>query len=486
MDNELQDASEQVVQVARPPGLGREPAATAVPGGGRSRQVARDLTRGSIPRNLWSLGWPQVAEGFLSVVDQLADLIWAGRLGYQAIAGLGVAQTYIMMVMTARMGLDAGTRSMIARAVGARQVHYANHVLLQSLSLTTIFAAIAIAVGLVFTEHLLRIVGLSDAVARQAAGYMRVQFLAMAVMSYQRLSGGALQASGDAVTPLKAATVTRVTHLVLSPLFIFGWGWFPALGLAGAATANLIAQFLGVAMNFFALFRGTARLRLSFKGYYTDFSLIWRLVKVGVPAGITGMQRAISQLIMVGIVAPFGDGAVAAFGLTRRAENIVNQSSRGLGRAAGALAGQNLGAGLPERARSSVRWALGYVAIASILLGLVFFLFPRAVASFFNGDPEFVPLASVWLVILAAGYVPLSAVQVLTQAFNTTGDTMAPMFVTLGTMWGVEIPLALALSHLTPLGQFGVPWAVTIGMTLRLALLWWHFRRGRWLRTGVI
>ena len=132
------------------------------------------------------------------------------------------------MLMTARMGLDAGMRSMIARAVGARQIRYANHVLLQGLTLTTVFVVVVVAVGLFLTEPLLRIVGLSDAVVSQAAGYMRIQFMAMAVMSYQRLSGGALQASGDSVTPLKAATVTRVTHLALSPLLIFGVWCSPA------------------------------------------------------------------------------------------------------------------------------------------------------------------------------------------------------------------------------------------------------------------
>ena len=276
---------------------------------GRAPSTPRDLTKGSVPKNLWFLAWPQVAEGFLGAVDQIADLIWAGRLGFQAIAGLGVAQTYILMLMTARMGLDAGMRSMIARAVGARHIRYANHVLLQGLTLTTVFVVVVVAVGLFLTEPLLRIVGLSDAVVSQAAGYMRIQFMAMAVMSYQRLSGGALQASGDSVTPLKAATVTRVTHPALSPILIFGVWWFPRMGLPGAATANLVAQLLGVGMNFFALASGTGRLHLTLRGYSFDTGLSWRLVKVGAPAAVTGMQRAMSQLIVVGIVAPFGDGA---------------------------------------------------------------------------------------------------------------------------------------------------------------------------------
>ena len=453
---------------------------------GRSGHRDRDLTKGSIPGNLWYLAWPQITESFLSVVDQLADLVWAGRIGFQALAGLGVAQTFLMLLMTARMGLDAGMRSMISRAVGARQIAYANHVTLQAITLTTAYSIVLVTIGMIFTEPLLRLMGLSDEVVRQAGGYMRFQFFAMSVMGLQRLTAGALQASGDSVTPLKAAFVSRVGHLVLSPFLIFGWWWFPSLELAGAGAANLISQTAGTSMNLYALFRGTSRLKLSLSGYYVDFPLIWRLLKVGIPASVTGAQRGVSQLIVVFIVAPFGDGALAAFALSRRAENTVNHSSRGLGRAAGALAGQNLGVGYTDRARQSLLWALVYAGVASLIVAAVFFTFSDQVASFFNSDPEFVSQAAIWLQILAIGYFSMNAVQVFTQGFNTSGATFAPMVIMLSTMWLVEIPLAFALSQFSPLNEYGVPWAIVIGMTIRAIAFGVYFLQGKWLRTGLI
>ena len=452
----------------------------------RSAYATRDLTKGSIPRNLWSLAWPQIGEGFLSVVDHVADLVWAGRLGFQAIAGLGVAQTYIIMTNTARMGLEAGMRSMVARAVGARRIAYANHVVLQSLALATVLGVVMVLAGLFLSVPLLRVVGLSDAVVNQAAGYMQIQFVAMAVMGYHRLSAGALQASGDSLTPFKAAAVTRVTHLVLSPLLIFGVGWFPSMGLPGAAVARLVAEWLGVGMNFFALTRGTSRLHLTLKGFYVDLPLIWRIVRVGAPASVTGMQRSLSQLTFVIIVAPFGDMALAAFGLTRRVENLANQSSRGLGRAAGALAAQNLGAGDAGRAKSSVKWAMIYVVGASLTITALLVAFPEAVASFFSNDSDFVSQAGKWITVLAIGTLSMATVQVYTQAFNGTGDTLAPMVVTVCTVWAVDIPLAFALSNMTSLDQFGVPWAIVIGMSLRVVVFTWYYMRGGWLRTGVV
>lgn len=452
----------------------------------RRRYSDRDLTKGSIPRNLWYLAWPQITESFLSVVDQLADLVWAGRLGFHAIAGLGVAQTFLMMTMTARMGLDAGMRSMISRAVGAKNIAYANHVMLQALTLTTLYSVIVVTLGIIFADPLLRLFGLSDRIVAEAGPYLQVQLIAMAMMGYQRLTAGALQASGDSITPLRAATVSRIIHLLLSPFLIFGLWWFPTFGLAGAAVANLIAQTLGAGMNFRALMAGKSRLHLTFTGYYVDYQLIWRVIKVGVPASVTGAQRAVSQLIVVGLVAPFGEVALAAFALSRRAENAVNHASRGLGRAAGALAGQNLGADLPDRARRSVLWALVYAGAASLTIAALFLAFPETVASLFNSDAEFIGQAAVWLQILAIGYFSMNAVQVFTQAFNTTGATFAPMVVTVSTMWTVELPLAFVLSQYTPLDEYGIPWAIVAGMTLRLGIFTWYYLRGMWLRTGMI
>ncbi len=467
----------------------RHAAASTQSGAASRRRVrsGRNLTQGSIRRHLWYLGWPQVAEGFLGVADQIADLVWAGRLGFHAIAGLGAAQAYLSTVMMARMGLDSSMRSMIARAVGARRISRANHVLLQSFTLTTILAVIMIAFGMLLTEPLLRLIGLSGEAVEQGVGYMRIQFLAMAMLSYHRLFGGALQASGDSINPLKAALVSRIVHIALSPVLIFGWLGMPSLGLAGASYARLVAEILGVGITFWALSRGDrTRIRIRFSEYRLDLPLIWSLVRQGAPASVTNMQRGVSQLVVVGVAAQFGDVALAAFALARRAENVVNQSARGMGRAAGALAGQNLGADQPDRARSAIRWAMLYgVSLTGPFIALLI-AFPDTIAAFFNTDAEFIASASIWLVIAAIGYISMSPVQIFTQAFNTSGATFVPMVITVATMWAFEIPLTFILANFTPLGQFGIPAAIVGGMTLRLIAFTWFYFKGNWLRTGVM
>ncbi len=451
----------------------------------RSALARRDLTQGSIRNHVWYLGWPQVAEGFLGVVDQVADLVWAGRLGFHAIAGLGAAQAYLSTIMMARMGLDSSMRSLIARAVGARQIAQANHILMQSLTLTSVMAIVMIAAGIFLAEPLLRIIGMSDAAVQEATGYMRVQLIAMACLSYHRLFGGALQASGDSITPLKAALVSRAIHIVLSPILIFGWLGMPSLGLAGAAFARLAAEIFGIGVTFWALRSGRARIGLRFREFRVDLPLIWSLVRQGVPASVTNMQRGVSQLVVVGVAAQFGDVALAAFALARRAENVVNQSSRGMGRAAGALAGQNLGAGHTDRARSAVRWGMGIGLCMAAPFLVLLMAFPDPIAAFFNSDPGFLKISSTWLVIATIGYIFMCPVQIFTQAFNTSGSTFAPMVITVATMWAFEIPLTFILANFSPLEHLGIPAAIVGGMALRLVAFTWYYFRGTWLRTGL-
>ena len=122
-----------------------EPIAEPHPGPHTRRPIRgadRDLTTGSIPKNLFSLAWPQVIESILNVADQMADIIWAGRLGTRSVAGLGVSQTFVMTASSGRMGLDMGMRAMIARAVGAGDIGRANHVALQAFTLSGAFAVL--------------------------------------------------------------------------------------------------------------------------------------------------------------------------------------------------------------------------------------------------------------------------------------------------------------------------------------------------------
>jgi putative MATE family efflux protein len=375
---------------------------------------------------------------------------------------------------------------MVSRAVGAGNIPLANHIVLQAGTITAGFAILMMIIGVVFTEVLLRALGVSNEVIAEGAMYMRVQFIGQGVTGFQMLSGHALSASGDTLTPMKANVVSRILHLALSPLLIFGWFGLPAFGLAGAAWANIIAHAASLLMILIALFGGSSRLHLTLRGYRLDGAIIKQLLKIGTPASVNSMERSLAQLLMVWLVAPFGDFALAAYSLTRRVEMFANLGSQGLGQASGIIVGQSLGAGKPERARETVLWATGYVMLMKTILGGIMFTFPVLFLSIFTTDPELLSTAKIWLQIQVLGYIAMGIGQVAMQSFQTAGDTIVPMLVTLFSMYAVEVPLAIVLTQWTDLGQFGVAWAIVAAMLVRPLIYIPYFFYGRWLRIGIL
>jgi putative MATE family efflux protein len=425
-----------------------------------------------------------VVESLLNTVDQLMDLVWAGRLGSGSIAGLGVSQTYVQVGMTGRQGLDMAMRAMVSRAVGAGDIARANHVALQAFTLSGAFSVLMALIGVFFTEPLLAVLGVPDSVIAAGADYMRIQFLGSGTNAFRMMSGAALQSAGDTFTPMRSATVSRFLHVVLSPMFVFGWLVFPEIGLMGAAVANILAQGAGAVMNFRALFIGTSKLHLTLRGYRPDFRLLGGMIKTGLPASVTSAERSVAQLLLVGIVSPYGATTLAAYALTRRIENLVMMGARGLGQGAGVLVGQNLGAGKPERARKTVAWALFYVFSINLVTVIVLVLFPDFFIGIFNDDSELLHVAVTWLQIAALGYLFLGIGQVFQQSYNTAGDTMVPMLVTLVSIWLVQQPLALVLPD-TGLGQYGIAWAVVAAVFVRLLIYAPYYFTNRWLRISI-
>ena len=467
----------------------------------RGRYAHRDLTSGSIPRNLWFLAWPQTVSGSLMVVDRLWDLFLAGFIGYRAIAGIGVAQTWSMLLFTARMGLDISMRAMVSRAVGAGNIQLANHVVLQAFTIGIVGSLIIAAPAIVLTESLMRLLGVSDEIVAIAAAYMRIQFIATVAQGMMMMSGAALQAAGDPITPMHAQVLSRILHFALSPLLIFGWFWFPDMGIAGAALAMFISGLIGLSWNLWALFRGTSRLHLTLRGYRLDPVLMWRIVRIGAPASVSSMERSFSQLAIVWLVTGFGDVTLAAYSVAQRVQMLTNLGSMGLGQGAGIMVGQNLGAGKPEQARKVVGWALVYVLMLSITITLVLLVFAEPFLTIFIRDPAVMEVAVPWLRIVVLGFMVMGVGMVFMQSYNTAGDTLVPMVVSLITIWGVQVPLAIMLSGvvqdwtifglaitlptIADLGQYGIAWSMVIAMASRLFFYVPYFFTDRWLRKQV-
>ncbi|GAI40787.1 unnamed protein product, partial [marine sediment metagenome] len=256
---------------------------------------------------------------------------------------------------------------------------------------------------------------------------------------------GIMQASGDAVTPMKISIGTRLLHVTLCPFLIFGWWIFPRLGVSGAALTNVISYGVAGAIGLWFLFSGRTRLRLTLSNFRLDPNIIWRMVRIGIPASIMDIQRTLGRFVLMWVIAPFGTLAVAAHTLAQRIEMFLYLPGMGLGMAAGVLAGQNLGAGQPGRAEKGGWLAVGLVEGFMLICAVAVLLWAESIIRIFSTETGLVEIASTFIRIEAAGYLVMGFVAVLQMCISGAGDTMPPMLFSLLMIWVVLLPLAFFL-----------------------------------------
>jgi len=447
--------------------------------------LERDWTKGSITRNLLAISWPMIVSSLLMHLGPIVDMIWVGRLGAASVAGVGVASIAVQVAGSVRMGLQTGTRALVARCVGAGDKEGANHVAQQTFVVTVAFAILMAVIGIFFAESILRALRVQGDVVTTGAQYMRVQLVGMVAMSFTMMNQSIMQASGDSLTPMKIDLVYRILHLILCPFLVFGWWIFPRLGVSGAALSSVITQGIGGSLGLWILYSGGTRLRLTLRNFHLDWKTIWRIVRIGIPASATGMQRNLGQLVLVGFVIPFGTFAVAAHTLTQRIDGFLHMPASGLGQGAGVLAGQNLGAGQPQRAEKTGWIAVILFTSFMTISAIVVWFWAEKVVAIFNNEPEVMGITATFLRINIIAYMAFGLEMVLMNCLNNIGETVIPLVAEVSTIWVLQMPLAYFLPGMTHLGVYAVRLSVVISDFIRAIVYAFYFRSRRWQRKRI-
>lgn len=462
----------------KPPG-GFPPGAPPLggpPGGGR---MNRDWTQGNIFKNLVALSWPIAITQGLMTLGPTIDMIWVGKLGPIAIAAVGVSGVCVQLAQGIMMGLTNGMRALIARSIGAKDIETANLAAQQAAAVTMIYAVIMALIGIFFSEEIIGIIRPSPEVITVGAAYLRIQFIGGATMSFRMMMDSVMQASGDSMNPMWITVVYRIFHIILCPFLVFGWLFFPEMGVNGAALTSVISQTLGILLGVRVLFGTRSRLRLSFKGFRFDWGMIWRIVRIGLPSSIAGIQRMLSQFVLQMFMAPYGTIALAAHTINQRIEMFITMPVMAFGMGGGVLVGQNLGAKQPERAEKSAWLSVLVIEVFLIVAALAMFIWAVPVIHIFSSQPDVVDMSSSFLHIALIGYVIMPFMFVLMNVLQSAGDTVPPMIISIVTTWAVTIPLAWLLPE-TGMGVYGIRWAMVISAAAGGIANVIYFRMGKW------
>jgi putative MATE family efflux protein len=416
----------------------------------------------------------------LFVVSQVADMIWVGRLGPSAIAGVGIANIVIMLVMSMDFGLIVGVRAMVARFVGAGDLPSANHIAAQALLLSATWGALMMTIGISLAEPIMDMFGLEPEVVAAGRAYLRVMFTGWVVMDIMVMALYIIQSSGDAIRPMMIEAFIRIIHVTLCPFLVLGLWIFPRMGVSGAALSSIISQVLGAVLSLWLLFGGATRLHLKRKDFHLDLRIISRILKIGIPALIMNIQRSFGTFILTWLIAPFGTLAVAAHSLASRVEMFIFLPGMGFGMGAGVLVGQNLGAGQPERAEKSAWLASGILEAFMIVCSGAILLWAEYIMGIFSDEPELVKLGSTFIRISTVAFSIMAFTSVLQSAIAGAGDTVPNMIISIAIIWVVQLPLAFFLSRATDLGVLGIRWAYAASTVVGTFAYIAYFRLGRW------
>ncbi len=445
----------------------------------------RNLTSGSLHRNIWHLAIPMILETGIANVAFVLDTYWVGRLGSAALAAVTISVTIRWVINSLANGLGIGGMAVVARRIGAQDREAAEHALWQTILLSLIVSLLLGGLGLLVARPLLVLLGADAEVLPLGLSYLRATFSGLFTLILVMAINAMLRGAGEARLAMAVLFLVTAVTVVLEPVLIFGMGPLPPLGIAGSAWAFILGLGAGLALQAVILFRGRARISINPRNLRPDFPLMGRIIRIALPSTVQMTLRSSSRLIIVGLVGLYGTFATAGYGVANRLLLIALIPDFGLGNAAATLVGQNLGARQPGRAERSAWWVSSYAAGYMAVVAALFFVFAQPLVAFFDPTPQVVAFGTDCLRVVAPSLVVGAVGVVLARGFDGAGNTLPPMAINLLSLWGMEAPLAYGLSLWLGVGIAGVWWGRAIAnLANGLFFVFW-FRLGRWKQKEV-
>jgi putative MATE family efflux protein len=444
------------------------------------RGTGADYTKIPLRRAVFLLAVPMVLELVLESTFAVADIWFVARLGASAVATVGLTETYLFLLYSIAMGLAMAVTAVVARRVGEENQEAAAISAVQAIWIALAASIPFAIVGIVWARELLALMGADAWTLEHGVGYMQWALGSNAVIMLLFVINAIYRGAGDAAIAMRVLLTANALNIILDPMFIFGLGPIPAMGVEGAAIATTIGRGTGVLMQLWILFHGGKHIRVLASHLAWHGATAWNIVRTslgGIGQMIIGMT---SWIFLVRILASLGAESVAGATIALRTLMFVMMPAWGMSNAAATLVGQNLGAAQPDRAEASV-WHIGWYNMAYLLgVSVLFFLFHDDIIALFSSDARVIEVGGQWLRIISYSMFVYGWWMVSVQAFNGAGDTATPTWINLVFFWMLQIPLAWWLALHLGWGSEGVFWAVFFSETAVGLFTLWLFSRGRW------
>ena len=439
-----------------------------------------NLLEGSIVKSIFTIIIPVILANLLQVVYNLTDTYFVGRLGEVSVAAVSASFPMIFLIIAFSFGIGMAGNIMISRAKGEKKIGDLSNITFQTILMAFIVSVILSVFGYIFSSSLVGLLGVDVNVLAEAVVFLQYSFIGLPFVFGYMVFQGIARGVGKPKIPFYIVLITVFLNFLIDPLFIFGFGFIPAMGSAGAAIATMITQAIAFIIGLMLLFRGTLGFKLRFSEFQIDVKLIKKMFMLGLPMSFEQSTRAIEMVIMTGFVAVYGTTVLAGYGIGSRIFSFVIIPAISLAITNSILVGQNLGAKNHDRVDRIVKASskIGFIFLSFV--GIVLFFTSESIARFFIPNEPAAILVTVEMIKYMAISFGFIGVQMsILGAFKGGGATKLSMYVAMIILC-LQISLAYFLPIILDNGEIGIWMSYPISQGLGMIICLFCFLNFNW------
>lgn len=443
----------------------------------------KDMTEGAPWKRIVEFSIPMLIGNVAQQFYNTADSIIVGRyIGDNALAAVGSANPVLNLLLVLFIGISVGAGILVSQYFGAKDREGLSHSIGVCITLTAIASLIIMIVGPLVTRPLLIFLNTPASIIDWCEDYLVILFIGAVGFTYYNILSGILRGLGDSLSALLFLLISTALNIVLDIWFVASFN----MGVAGVALATVIAQGISALLCFIKLKRMTDIFYLNLKVLKPEKEYVIKLLKLGLPSGITQAIFSFAMIAVQSLTNSFGELVIACNVIVMRVDGFAMMPNFSFGTAMTTYVGQNIGAKRMDRVDKGIVDGTKIAVSVSAVITVILLLFGKYLMRIFTDTTELVDLSMRMMCILAVGYVAMAVTQSLSGVMRGAGDTMTPMWISLITTILLRVPLAYAIAYFTRSPEYpaGRPEAIFVSLLIAWVsgaiITTIFFKRGKW------
>jgi len=441
------------------------------------------MTQGPPWKRIMEFSIPMLIGNVAQQLYNTADSIIVGHyVGDNALAAVGSASPILNLLLALFVGISTGAGIVVSQSYGAKDRKTLTEAIGNCIALSAIASIVIMILGPIISMPMLKMLGTPESIIQWCADYLNIYFFGIVGFFFYNMLSGVLRGLGDSVSALGFLLVAAVLNVILDIVFVANFN----MGVAGVSLATVISQGISAIFCYIKLAKMREHFDLGLKTMKLVPAMAGRIIKIGVPSGITQAIMATAGMVVLNLTNAMGEMVIAANVIIMRVDGFAMMPNFTFGQALSVYTGQNFGAGKYDRVGLGVRHGGMIATMTSAVITVILLFFSPVLFGFFTKTPELIDLSTRMIRIMAVGYICVSLTQVLGGVMRGCGETVAPMWVSIIQTIALRVPVAYLIAYLTrseayphgdPIALFGsLMFSWTVGMIISIVV----FKKGKW------